>query len=107
MITIQTKLIYKALCEKCKLKNETNVNGGIYYLLSEVLGIKVAVSIGLFYCFGQAVNASLTLTAFGESICGLLDINEHLTAYISRLIGFITLILLLGNYLITSFWLKK
>jgi potassium/chloride transporter 8 len=74
-------------------------------LLSDVLGIKFAACIGLFYCFGQAVNVSLTLTAFGESICILFDINSDLTNYISRAIAIVTLLFILGNCLIVVSWI--
>jgi hypothetical protein len=86
-----------SLCQKCKLNHESNLNGGVFYLLSSTLGIKVGVSIGLFYSFGQAVNGSLLLTALGESICKMFKINDNLTKYMSRLIGCTIFLIILGN----------
>ena len=91
-----------SLCEKCKLNHESNLNGGVFYLLSTTLGIKVGVSIGLFYSFGQAVNSSLLLTALGESICKMFKINENLTIYMSRFFGCIIFIIILGNAILIS-----
>ena len=62
-----------------------------------MLGTKVAVAIGLFYCFGQAINSSLTLAAFGESICKSLEIPADGAAYASRLIGVLALLLVLSK----------
>ena len=39
------------VCERCKMER-----GGVYFLLSHVLGAKVGASIGILYCFGQVGN---------------------------------------------------
>lgn len=36
------------VCERCRMEG-----GGVYFLLSHVLGARVGVSIGIMYCFGQ------------------------------------------------------
>lgn len=41
------------LCERCRMER-----GGVYFLLSHVLGARVGASVGILYCFGQ-VSASI------------------------------------------------
>lgn len=41
------------ICERCRVES-----GGVYFLLSHVLGSRFGGSIGLLYCFGQ-VNVQL------------------------------------------------
>ena len=36
------------VCERCKMES-----GGVYFLLSHVLGARIGASIGIIYCFGQ------------------------------------------------------
>ena len=36
------------VCEQCRMKS-----GGVYFLLSHVMGAKFGASIGILYCFGQ------------------------------------------------------
>jgi len=36
------------ICERCKVES-----GGVYFLLSYVLGSRIAAAVGLLYCFGQ------------------------------------------------------
>lgn len=36
------------VCERCKMER-----GGVYFLLSHVLGARIGASIGILYCFGQ------------------------------------------------------
>ena len=42
------------VCERCRMER-----GGVYFLLSHVLGARVGASIGILYCFGQ-VQLSLS-----------------------------------------------
>ena len=36
------------ICERCKIER-----GGVYFLLSHVLGGQMASAVGILYCFGQ------------------------------------------------------
>ena len=36
------------VCERCKMES-----GGVYFLLSHVLGARIGASVGIIYCFGQ------------------------------------------------------
>ncbi|XP_071525922.1 solute carrier family 12 member 8 [Panulirus ornatus] len=57
------------ICERARMES-----GGIYFLISHVLGSQVGGSVGLVYCFGQTVGISLCVTGFGESMAELLDL---------------------------------
>ncbi|XP_065353788.1 solute carrier family 12 member 8 [Cloeon dipterum] len=54
------------ICERCRVES-----GGVYFLLSHVLGSRLGGAIGLLYCFGQAVGCALYVTGFGESMARL------------------------------------
>lgn len=41
------------ICERCKVES-----GGVYFLLSYVLGSRIAAAVGLLYCFGQVQRIS-------------------------------------------------
>ncbi|XP_045131208.1 solute carrier family 12 member 8-like [Portunus trituberculatus] len=58
------------ICERTRMES-----GGIYFLISHVLGSQVGGSVGLVYCFGQTVGISLCVTGFGESMAKLLDLR--------------------------------
>nr|XP_045609919.1 solute carrier family 12 member 8-like [Procambarus clarkii] len=57
------------ICERTRMEN-----GGIYSLISHVLGSQVGGSVGLVYCFGQTVGISLCVTGFGESMAELVSV---------------------------------
>lgn len=59
------------VCERCKVES-----GGVYFLLSHVLGARIGGSVGIIYCFAQAVTCSLSVMGFGESIVGLTGIDN-------------------------------
>ncbi|KAF7638046.1 AA_permease domain-containing protein [Meloidogyne graminicola] len=51
------------ICERCQVQS-----GGIYFLVSHVLGKRIGGAIGIIYTFGQACATSLVALGFGESI---------------------------------------
>ncbi|XP_013418011.1 solute carrier family 12 member 8 isoform X2 [Lingula anatina] len=77
------------VCERCQMES-----GGIFFLLSHVLGAKIGASIGVIYCFGQAVSCSLYTMGFGESIAAFID--PDFDPWIARGIAAAVLLLLLG-----------
>nr|AKN21479.1 slc12a-5 [Schmidtea mediterranea] len=87
------------LCERCKIES-----GGVYFLLSHVLGSRVATSVGFLYCFGQAVASSLYASGFGESISSLLG---YTNPWIAKGIGVGILIILLGVNLTGVKWVIR
>ncbi|KAK6624853.1 hypothetical protein RUM44_011717 [Polyplax serrata] len=58
------------ICERCRMES-----GGVYFLISHVLGSRYGGSIGIMYCFGQAVGCALYVLGFGETIAGLFNIG--------------------------------
>ena len=96
-----------ALCKKSRLTAETNINGGIFHLISYALGVRTSVTINLFYCFGQAVGTSLSLTAFGESLCEILKLDTYLTGIMSRIIASFLMLGLLGVNLAGVKWIIR
>lgn len=76
------------VCERCKMGK-----GGVYFLLSHVLGGRIGGSLGIIYCFGQAVGCSLSVMGFGESILGLTGQDNP---WIAKGVAVALVILLLG-----------
>lgn len=59
------------ICERCRMES-----GGVYFLVAHVLGSRFGGSLGLLYCFGQAVGCALNVLGFGESIAELLGVGD-------------------------------
>lgn len=62
-VALVTVLSAVGICERCRVES-----GGVYFLLSHVLGSRFGGSIGLLYCFGQAVGCALNALGFGETM---------------------------------------
>ncbi|XP_011309934.1 solute carrier family 12 member 8 [Fopius arisanus] len=69
-VALVTVLSAVGICERCRVES-----GGVYFLLSYVLGSRFGGSIGLLYCFGQAVGCALNVLGFGESMAGLVNLE--------------------------------
>lgn len=50
--------------------------GGVYFLIANTLGSRFGGSLGLLYCFGQAVGCALNVLGFGESMAGLVGLED-------------------------------
>ncbi|XP_046742533.1 solute carrier family 12 member 8 isoform X2 [Diprion similis] len=70
-VALVTVLSAVGICERCRVES-----GGVYFLLSHVLGSRFGGSIGLLYCFGQAVGCALNVLGFGESMAGLVGLES-------------------------------
>lgn len=44
------------ICERCRVES-----GGVYFLIAHTLGSRFGGSLGLLYCFGQAVGCALNV----------------------------------------------
>lgn len=44
------------ICERCRIES-----GGVYFLIAHTLGSRFGGSLGLLYCFGQAVGCALNV----------------------------------------------
>ncbi|VDM77945.1 unnamed protein product [Strongylus vulgaris] len=56
------------ILERCQIQS-----GGIYFLVSHVLGGRIGGAVGLMYALGQAVATGLVAVGFAESVAHLFD----------------------------------
>lgn len=66
VIALVSILSAVGICERCRVES-----GGVYFLIAHTLGSRFGGSLGLLYCFGQAVGCALNVMGFGESMAGL------------------------------------
>ncbi|KAL3316638.1 hypothetical protein Ciccas_004706 [Cichlidogyrus casuarinus] len=59
------------ICERSQLRE-----GGVYSLISHVLGQRTGTAVGLVYCIGQACSCSLYVSGIAESISNLAHIEN-------------------------------
>uniref|UniRef100_A0A672M4W3 Solute carrier family 12 member 2 n=1 Tax=Sinocyclocheilus grahami TaxID=75366 RepID=A0A672M4W3_SINGR len=84
--------------------------GGAYYLISRSLGPEFGGSIGLIFAFANAVAVAMYVVGFAETVVELLDsIDALMTDEINdiRIVGTLTVILLLGISLAGMEWEAK
>nr|XP_030132975.3 solute carrier family 12 member 8 [Taeniopygia guttata] len=71
LVALVTVLSGIGVCEKCTIGS-----GGVYSMISTVLGGQVGGTIGLLYIFGQCVAGAMYITGFAESIAGVLSLSN-------------------------------
>ncbi|KFO71627.1 Solute carrier family 12 member 8, partial [Cuculus canorus] len=71
LVALVTVLSGIGVCEKCSIGN-----GGVYSMISTVLGGRVGGTIGLLYIFGQCVAGAMYITGFAESIADVLSLSN-------------------------------
>ncbi|NXC96834.1 S12A8 protein, partial [Certhia familiaris] len=71
LVALVTVLSGIGVCEKCRIGS-----GGVYSMISTVLGGQVGGTIGLLYIFGQCVAGAMYITGFAESIAGVLSLSN-------------------------------
>ncbi|NWZ42342.1 S12A8 protein, partial [Brachypodius atriceps] len=71
LVALVTVLSGIGVCEKCSFGS-----GGVYSMISTVLGGQVGGTIGLLYIFGQCVAGAMYITGFAESIAGVLSLSN-------------------------------
>ncbi|XP_005049671.1 PREDICTED: solute carrier family 12 member 8 [Ficedula albicollis] len=71
LVALVTVLSGIGVCEKCSIGS-----GGVYSMISTVLGGQVGGTIGLLYIFGQCVAGAMYITGFAESIAGVLGLSN-------------------------------
>ncbi|CAG9855522.1 unnamed protein product [Phyllotreta striolata] len=59
------------ICERCRIES-----GGVYFVVAHTLGSRFGGSLGLLYCFGQAVGCALNVLGFGESMAELIGLGN-------------------------------
>ncbi|XP_063256962.1 solute carrier family 12 member 8 [Prinia subflava] len=71
LVALVTVLSGIGVCEKCSIGS-----GGVYSMISTVLGGQIGGTIGLLYIFGQCVAGAMYITGFAESIAGVLSLSN-------------------------------
>ncbi|XP_009963056.3 solute carrier family 12 member 8 [Tyto alba] len=71
LVALVTVLSGIGVCEKCSIGS-----GGVYSMISTVLGGRVGGTIGLLYIFGQCVAGAMYITGFAESIADVLSLSN-------------------------------
>ncbi|XP_041057600.1 solute carrier family 12 member 8 isoform X2 [Carcharodon carcharias] len=71
LVALVTVLSGIGVWERCSLGN-----GGVYSMLSTVLGGRVGGTFGFLYVFGQCVAGAMFITGFAESIADLLNLSN-------------------------------
>ncbi|VDN07547.1 unnamed protein product [Thelazia callipaeda] len=74
------------ICERCQIQS-----GGIYFLVSHVLGGQIGGAVGLMYAFGQSVATGLVVIGFGESVARFFGTESTL---LDKFIAITTLLVL-------------
>lgn len=93
------------ICERCRVES-----GGVYFLLSHVLGSRFGGALGLLYCFGQAVGCALNVLGFGESMAGLVGFDGATgggNAWVVRAIAGLAVVLLSAINMAGVKWVVK
>ncbi|XP_067890597.1 solute carrier family 12 member 8 [Heterodontus francisci] len=99
LVAVVTVLSGIGVWERCSLGN-----GGVYSMLSTVLGGQVGGTFGFLYVFGQCVAGAMYITGFAESIADLLNLSN---IWAVRGISIAVLIGLLGINLAGVKWIIR
>uniref|UniRef100_A0A8D0HKU1 Solute carrier family 12 member 8 n=1 Tax=Sphenodon punctatus TaxID=8508 RepID=A0A8D0HKU1_SPHPU len=71
LVALVTVVSGIGVCELCSIGS-----GGVYSMISTVLGGQVGGTVGLLYIFGQCVAGAMYITGFSESIADLLSLSN-------------------------------
>ncbi|XP_074451750.1 solute carrier family 12 member 8 [Larus michahellis] len=99
LVALVTVLSGIGVCEKCSFGS-----GGVYFMISTVLGGRVGGTIGLLYIFGQCVAGAMYITGFAESIADVLSLSN---IWVVRGISLAVLLGLLGINLAGVKWIIR
>uniref|UniRef100_A0A8C5NG81 Solute carrier family 12 member 8 n=1 Tax=Gouania willdenowi TaxID=441366 RepID=A0A8C5NG81_GOUWI len=99
LVALVTVMSGIGVCERCGVGS-----GGIYSMISMVLGGRVGGTVGLLYVFGQCVAGAMYITGFSESVAELLHFENQ---WAVRLMSTVILLLLLGINLAGVKWIVR
>ncbi|XP_074070809.1 solute carrier family 12 member 8 isoform X2 [Macrotis lagotis] len=99
LVALVTVLSGIGVAERCSIGN-----GGVYSMISSVLGGKLGGTFGLLYVFGQCVAGAMYIAGFAESISDLLGLR---TIWAVRGISLAVLLGLLGINLAGVKWIVR
>ncbi|XP_071896916.1 solute carrier family 12 member 8 isoform X4 [Anas platyrhynchos] len=71
LVALVTVLSGIGVCERCSIGS-----GGVYSMISTVLGGQVGGTVGFLYIFGQCVAGAMYITGFAESIADVLSLSN-------------------------------
>ncbi|KRZ24677.1 Solute carrier family 12 member 8, partial [Trichinella pseudospiralis] len=71
MLAIIPVLSAIEICERCQIQS-----GGVYFLVSHVLGAKIGGAVGIIFILGQIVANSMVAVGFGESMASLINVEN-------------------------------
>ncbi|XP_071313618.1 solute carrier family 12 member 8 isoform X2 [Trachinotus anak] len=99
LVALVTVMSGIGVCEHCGVRG-----GGIYSMISTVLGGRVGGTMGLLYVFGQCVAGAMYITGFSESVAELLGLQ---TQWAVRGMSAAVLLALLGINLAGVKWIVR
>ncbi|GLD59957.1 solute carrier family 12 member 8, partial [Lates japonicus] len=99
LVALVTVMSGIGVCENCGAGS-----GGIYSMISTVLGGRVGGTVGLLYVFGQCVAGAMYITGFSESVAELLGLQ---TQWAVRGMSAAVLLALLGINLAGVKWIIR
>lgn len=99
LVALVTVMSGMGVCERC-----TVGNGGVYSMISMVLGGRVGGTVGLLYVFGQCVAGAMYITGFAESIAEVLTVES---VWAVRGISVAVLLALVGINLAGVKWIVR
>ncbi|PFX30422.1 solute carrier family 12 member 2-like [Stylophora pistillata] len=105
VVTTMTTLSLSAVCTNGEVKG-----GGAYYLISRSLGPEFGGSIGIIFSVASAVATAMYVVGFAETVRDILRDNGSLMVDESndiRIVGLITVVILLGITMIGLEWVVR
>ncbi|KAM4561662.1 solute carrier family 12 member 8 [Fundulus diaphanus] len=99
LVALVTVMSGIGVCEHCGVGS-----GGIYSMISTVLGGRVGGTVGLLYVFGQCVAGAMYITGFSESVAELLGLQSQ---WAVRCMSAAVLLALLGINLAGVKWIVR
>ncbi|XP_034740855.1 solute carrier family 12 member 8 isoform X2 [Etheostoma cragini] len=99
LVALVTVMSGIGVCEHCGVGS-----GGIYSMISIVLGGRVGGTVGLLYVFGQCVAGAMYITGFSESVAELLGLQNQ---WAVRSMSSAVLLALLGINLAGVKWIVR
>lgn len=105
VVTTLTTLSMSAVCTNGEVKG-----GGAYYLISRSLGPEFGGSIGVIFSVASAVATAMYVVGFSETMRDILRNNDALIVDESndiRIIGVVTIVILLGVTMVGLQWVVR
>uniref|UniRef100_A0A3P9K0Y1 Solute carrier family 12 member 8 n=1 Tax=Oryzias latipes TaxID=8090 RepID=A0A3P9K0Y1_ORYLA len=99
VVALVTVMSGIGVCEHCGVGS-----GGVYSMISTVLGGRVGGTVGLLYVFGQCVAGAMYITGFSESVAELLGLQNQ---WAVRCMSAAVLLALLGINLAGVKWIVR